>query len=211
MRRRRASTGSRCCRSTTTCSASTSSSDPWPARGKMGAVDATFVGRAAELATLADVLGRAEAGRGAVVTVVGEPGAGKTALVESALGRRVARWSRAREGGGAPPMWLWEQVLGRPVEGPSGAGPADRFRMFDSVAKQVVSDCGDGAVIVLDDLQWADEESMAFLDFFAPDVEQSGLVVLATVRRGESPRLPRGAVVVELGGLEPADVARLLG
>jgi len=94
--------------------------------GKNGAVGGPvrFVGRVDELATLGSVLARAEADpvlsgpgaesarRGAVVTVVGEPGTGKTALVEAAtIGRRTV-WARAREGG-APPMWLWEQVFGQ--------------------------------------------------------------------------------------------------
>ena len=79
-----------------------------------------FVGRADELATLGSVLARADADdrararrRGAVVTIVGEPGAGKTALAEAATAGRRTVWARAREGGGAPPMWLWEQVLGQ--------------------------------------------------------------------------------------------------
>ncbi len=184
----------------------------------MGGVGATsrFVGRADELATLAAVLARAEpaeGGRGAVVTIVGEPGAGKTALAEVATAGRPTLWARAREGGGAPPMWLWEQVLGHSIAGPGGAGGAgvDRFRLFDGVARQVVgAGRGERAVIVLDDLQWADGESLAFVDFFAPDAEQAGIVVVATVRRAEMVRLPRSAIVIELGGLAPAEVAQLL-
>lgn len=191
----------------------------------MGAA-ARFVGRADELATLGAVFARADLGdsdgarRGAVVTIVGEPGAGKTALAEAATGGRRTMWARAREGGGAPPMWLWEQVLrelGEPLAEPladarrSGDTGADRFRMFDAIARQVIGLLGDEpAVIVLDDLQWADEESLAFVDFLAPDAEQRGLVVIATVRRGELLPLPRSDVVLDLGGLAPHDVGRLL-
>ena len=64
-------------------------------------------------------------------------------------------------------------------------------------------------MIVLDDLQWADEESLAFVDFFAPDAEQHGLVVLTTARRGEF-ALPRSAVVIELDGLLADEVGCLL-
>lgn len=198
--------------------------------------DGRFVGRADELATLGSVLARAAgdegAGRrGAVVTVVGDPGAGKTALVEAALveaaladaalagaageGRRAV-WARAREGGGAPPMWLWAQVLeqlGEPlaVSSSSGGTGADRFRLFDAIARRLVElHRSAPATVVLDDLHWADEESLAFVDFLAPDAEQHGLVVLATVRRGELSPLPRSAVVVDLDGLAPDEVGRLL-
>ncbi|HEV2251511.1 MAG TPA: adenylate/guanylate cyclase domain-containing protein [Candidatus Limnocylindria bacterium] len=44
--------------------------------------DATrFVGRAEELAVLGDALGRARAGRGSVISIVGEPGVGKSRLI----------------------------------------------------------------------------------------------------------------------------------
>jgi tetratricopeptide (TPR) repeat protein len=83
--------------------------------------------------------------------------------------------------------------------------------MFDAVARRLVAlHRADPLVIVLDDLQWADEESLAFVDFLAPDAERCGLVVLATVRRGELDRLPRSADVIELGGLPPAEVGLLL-
>ena len=115
-----------------------------------------------------------------------------------------------------PPMWLWEQVLrelGEPLTSSRQAGDtgADRFRMFDAVARQLVGLCAaERAVIVLDDLQWADEESLAFVDFFAPDAEQHGLVVLTTARRGELLHLPRSAVVIELDGLLADEVGCLL-
>ena len=71
---------------------------------------ADFVGRAGELADLAALVQRAAAGRGALAIVVGEPGIGKTSLVEHALGDAIpALWAHTRDG--APPLWTWEQVL----------------------------------------------------------------------------------------------------
>lgn len=176
-----------------------------------------FVGRADELVALADVLARADGGRiGAVVTVVGEPGAGKTALVDIAVAGRSVSRGRAREGEGAPPLWLWEQVLGQlgetlPSSSGTGGTGMDRFRTFDALARRLVERHRSAPLtIVLDDLQWADRESLAFLDFLAPDAEQHGIVVLTTVRRGELRPLPHRANVIELGGLAPHDVALLI-
>ncbi len=177
---------------------------------------ARFVGRTDELATLAELLARAESSegaRGAVVAVVGEPGAGKTALVEVATRSWPTRWARGREGGGAPPLWVWSQILGEPVTDAAGTSRtgADRFQVFDALARRLVArHAVEPRVIVLDDLQWADDESLAFVDFFVPDAEQHGIVVVATVRRGELVHLPLRATVLELGGLSRDDVARLL-
>ena len=178
---------------------------------------ARFVGRAAELATLAELLARAESGegaRGAVVAVVGEPGAGKTALVEVATRSRPTRvgaWPRGRRGAAAVGV----------VAGPRRAG--DRRRRHERGREPIGSRSStrwpaglvarhavEPRVIVLDDLQWADDESLAFVDFFVPDAEQHGIVVVATVRRGELVHLPLRATVLELGGLSRDDVARLL-
>jgi len=75
-----------------------------------------FVGRQAEMdqlkAALEDVLG----GRGRLVTLVGEPGIGKTRISEELAtyaGLRGAQvlWGRCYEGGGAPPYWPWVQAI----------------------------------------------------------------------------------------------------
>ena len=75
-----------------------------------------FVGRQAEMdqlrAALEDVLG----GRGRLVTLVGEPGIGKTRTSEELTtyaGLRGAQvlWGRCYEGGGAPPYWPWVQAI----------------------------------------------------------------------------------------------------
>jgi class 3 adenylate cyclase/tetratricopeptide (TPR) repeat protein len=75
-----------------------------------------FVGRTEELARLADALERAAAGSGGLVLAVGEPGIGKTRVLEEfaarvgSLGTRVL-WGRCYEGEGARPYAPFAEAL----------------------------------------------------------------------------------------------------
>ena len=90
-----------------------------------------FFGRTCELRELTDAFDAASAGRGSFFVVTGEPGIGKTRLVESVAavvqpsGGRVA-WGSSWEGGGAPPFWPWIQVVRAllPRNGETGAQQA---------------------------------------------------------------------------------------
>jgi DNA-binding SARP family transcriptional activator len=78
---------------------------------------AELVGRAEELNVLRDCVEMAFAGRPALRIVEGEPGVGKTRLVQeiaTEAGRRGALvvWGSCLEGDGTPSMWPWEQALG---------------------------------------------------------------------------------------------------
>jgi tetratricopeptide (TPR) repeat protein len=113
---------------------------------------------------LCEVVDRAAAGNGELVLVAGEPGIGKTRLVEEAVeygrteGAAIA-WGCCWEGGGAPAFWPWIQVLRTLVQRLPDKGrehlagelgrlvpefgalpePVDmpeheRFRLFDAIA-----------------------------------------------------------------------------
>lgn len=81
-----------------------------------GAPRLPFVGRTNEKRELVGSLDESLHGRGALFIISGEPGIGKTRLAQEvafeaeARGARVA-WGTSWEGGGAPPYWLWMQVL----------------------------------------------------------------------------------------------------
>jgi class 3 adenylate cyclase len=83
---------------------------------------APLMGRARELATLLDGLGAAEQGQPRLLLVSGEPGIGKSRLLEE-FGRQAAAreatvlWGRCWEAGGAPPYWPWVQSLRAFVRG----------------------------------------------------------------------------------------------
>lgn len=73
--------------------------DPWPALGRR----APLIGRQAELRLLDTALRRTVAGHGGVIVVTGEPGIGKTRLVQEARSRLIG-WVGA--GSGRRPLWL---------------------------------------------------------------------------------------------------------
>jgi tetratricopeptide (TPR) repeat protein len=80
-----------------------------------------FVGRDRELAELVAGLDDAIGGRERLFLITGEPGIGKTWLVEHLAAHATTRgihvyWGRCWEGGGAPPFWPWGQVIGALAE-----------------------------------------------------------------------------------------------
>ena len=85
-----------------------------------------IVGRTQEFAVLRDALESASAGDVSHVIVEGEPGIGKTRLLEEAAaaaeqhGMHVI-WGHCREGGGTPSMWPWVQAIGRLIDCLDGA------------------------------------------------------------------------------------------
>jgi len=75
-----------------------------------------FVGRQREMGELKACLEDALSGRGRLVTLVGEPGIGKTrTALELAtyaqLRQAQVLWGRCYEGEGAPPYWPWVQAI----------------------------------------------------------------------------------------------------
>ncbi len=75
-----------------------------------------FVGREAELDQLLSLLDEAQAGRGRIALLVGEPGIGKSRLADEVMNTARARGAvvligRCWEAGGAPAYWPWVQSL----------------------------------------------------------------------------------------------------
>ncbi|MCK8614176.1 BTAD domain-containing putative transcriptional regulator [Gordonia sp. C13] len=103
----------------------------------------TLVGRTDELAALHRAVLASMTGHGGVVVVEGEPGAGKTALIDEA-GRRAAGaadlrvlWGRCVDDPAAPSMWPWVQILGTVLP---QLDPADRERLLDSSLGRMVTE-----------------------------------------------------------------------
>ena len=185
---------------------------------------ALVVGREAELAALADLLGRMVCGHGAVVALVGEPGIGKSHTAQT-LARRAtgvrALWGRCNEEPGAPPYWPWLQIMRVWLEGHDddelratlGAAAApiaeilpeirhrfrdlapllptpdpqqQRFRLFDAMAGfWKAAAATEPLLLIIDNLHWADASSLRMLEFIAPELADSHILLLATYRDTE--------------------------
>lgn len=136
--------------------------------------------------------------------VGGPAGIGKTCLVDrlaeqaGELGAPVLR-GRAVPEEGAPALWPWWQAL-QPypdvvalLDVDAGAGPSPmgaRLRGFELLLQSLITRVP-GAVVVLEDLHWADESSLRLLRLSAG---RAGLLVAATYRDDEQNDVLRAAV-----------------
>lgn len=165
-------------------------------------------GREPERRAIDEALSRALTRTGQLVLVEGEPGVGKTRLAEYAAdtaaqaGARVV-WSRATAGPGTPALWMWEQVVrdlgagsgrseepGDPLAEDGLAPEQARFRGYERIAAGVLAAAeGRPLVVVLDDLQWADEGSLQTLLLLSQNLRGRRCLIVATSR----PRPPRAA------------------
>jgi DNA-binding CsgD family transcriptional regulator/tetratricopeptide (TPR) repeat protein len=169
------------------------------------------------LAVLLDALAAVQRGAGGVCLIGAEAGGGKTALVERFL-RRAPNGIRVRRGwcdGLATPRPLgpFVDMLGdalRAAIGP-GSGRTDAFGVLGELLGSAAP-----AVLVIEDLHWADEATVDALRFLARRASLARALVVATYRDdGLDPRTPAGMLVGELATvhgvrrihLEPLSIA----
>jgi DNA-binding CsgD family transcriptional regulator len=196
-----------------------------------------LIGRAGELAVLADLLAAVTGGAGGVVLVEGEQGIGKTTLLRAALGEVEAAgcrlgWAAADELVQRVPLRLMAECV-RGKDWPSASASGDRagpglvapvgdpvLAGMEALLARVDRLCGvSPVVLVAEDLQWADEASLVAWQRLARAVGQLPLLLAGSWRPGpgsaELARLRRGAAqagrVVELEPLEKAEVGELAG
>lgn len=187
-----------------------------------------FVGREAPLAALVSAVQAAELGEQVVGLVAGEPGIGKTRLVREMANRVSSRvlWAACWEGDGAPPYWVWRQLL-RPLGSESALGGAgagageDRFPLFDAVTEVFAAASQEKPlVLAIEDLHWADEASVRLLEFLGHDRRPRRVAVIGTYRDTDlDPGHPfarsvgglvRNGLHLVLGGLGKHDVGALV-
>ena len=181
-----------------------------------------FVGRETQLAALLSAVQAAELGERVVGLVAGEPGIGKTRLVQEMAARVSSEvlWAGCWEGDGAPPYWVWLQLL-RALGAERALAGESRFALFDAVTEAFAAASQDRPlVLVIEDLHWADEASARLLEFLAQDRRPRRLAIVGTYRDTDlDPGHPfarslgtlvRDSLHLVLGGLARRDVSALV-
>ncbi|MGC4112533.1 MAG: AAA family ATPase [Nocardioides sp.] len=146
----------------------------------------TLLERESQLGSLLQYADEARAGAGRLVLVSGEAGVGKTSLVEE-LQRRLpdATWAWGACDGLFTPRALAplhdiaREIGGRLLEMVRGA--ATRDEIFDAVL-QCASAVEGLAVLVIEDVQWADDATLDLLRFLGRRVAKLPVLLLATFR-----------------------------
>jgi tetratricopeptide (TPR) repeat protein len=109
-----------------------------------------FVGRQREMGELKAALEDSLSGRGRLLTLVGEPGIGKTRTAQelatyAGLRQCQVLWGRCYEGAGAPPYWPWVQAIRsyvrdrdpQQLRSEMGAGAADIAEVVSDVRERL--------------------------------------------------------------------------
>jgi tetratricopeptide (TPR) repeat protein/transcriptional regulator with XRE-family HTH domain len=198
-----------------------------------------LIGRDGEIAMLAGLMTEVTAGRGGSVLVEGEPGIGKSALVRAALAEAADAgcqvfWGAGDELGQALP--LLPLLEGLRVREPSahprrntivqllhGEVPVDRgldvpATLAEQLLALVAEQCAQlPTILIIDDLQWADQASIALWGRLARSVRQMPLLLVGMMRpvpqRDDLRALRRAAgdaVRLQLTALTAAAVAELV-
>lgn len=205
-----------------------------------------LVSRTEERARLRAALDGVAAGRGGLWVLRGDPGIGKSRLATAVLAEATERGlavlsGRAVPSGTPTPLrplgeallaWLrrndvpddrslapYLPTMARlaPQLGPTVPdSPSSVMLLGEGLLRLAQAVPEPGAVVVLEDLHWADPETLAVLEYVADNARDVPLVVVATVRLHEAPAVQelvtalewrRSAEVVDLQPMPDHDVA----
>ena len=197
-----------------------------------------LIGRDAEAETLVRLVTEVTAGRGGAVLIEGEPGIGKSSLVRTATAEAgpgcQVFWGAGDELGEALPLLpLLEALRVRePSANPRrsmilrllrGEVAADRgadvtAALAEQLLALVAEECAARpTVLVVDDLQWADQASVTLWGRLAKSVPQAPLLLIGMMRpvpRRDDllalRRVANGALRLQLAGLDGVAVAELV-
>jgi len=189
-------------------------------------------GRDLERSGIGDLLEGARASRSAVLVILGDPGVGKSALLDDA--RERAEGMRVLSGSGIEseahlPFAALHQVL-RPVLdlveqlpppqagalrgalGLTAGGGNDRFLISLAVLSLLAEAAEQEPLLCLvDDAHWLDDASADALVFAARRLEAEGIVMLFSAREGETRRFEApGLPELHIGGLDPESAGMLI-
>src|SRR6266540_2763507 len=191
-------------------------------------------GRAAERSVIDGLLASARAGCSGVLVIRGEPGIGKTALLDYAACRAGVEGVRVLRGAGVEsetelPFAGLHLLLGSALErcsalpppqrdaldaafGLRHAGPDDGLLVGLAVLSLLAGLAGDGRLVCLvDDAHWLDRPSAQALVFAARRLHREGIAVVVAAGDHHRPFPAPGLPELRLGGLDAAAAAALLG
>jgi DNA-binding CsgD family transcriptional regulator len=192
-----------------------------------------IVGRGPELAAVAAVLDSARGGRSAALCLEGEPGIGKTTLLDAAEGT-APDFLRVRTTGVTTDLELGHaalldvllplrehlgavpapqrDALSSALGWSGGAAPGDRYLVAAGTLALLAAAAEERPVlVVVDDVQWVDRESRVALAFAARRLAHDRVAVLLARRTGPDTDDLAGLPRLRLGGLAAVDAAVLLG
>jgi tetratricopeptide (TPR) repeat protein len=162
-----------------------------------------FVGRAVQLARVAEVISRVKAGQPWLVAIEGDPGVGKTALARRCLAQTAGLRVLSASGDQAEAdldYGIIDQLLrtadgvSEPVVPPEGTGSSFVVgaRLLEVVGEQMAASPAGPMAIFIDDLQWADRKSVEALTFMLRRLSVDPVLVIVTYR-GSRDRLGQAA------------------
>ncbi len=198
-----------------------------------------IVGRGPVLATCTSALVAARSGSGGLVLLAGEPGIGKTTVLQAVAAQArsdgfVVAWAACVEDDAVPAFWPVVSLLagiGHPETSAAaeelrgdaqGSLGEHRFVLFERVASALrVAAATRPLALVVDDLQWADPSSVRLLAFVVKQIRTAPVLVVGSYRDTEvGTDHPLWNLLAEpgssgetltLAGLGTDDVAALLG
>ena len=177
-----------------------------------------LIGREAEVAAVRQAVLSAHSGSGGLVVVTGEAGVGKSRLLAEAIelarevGMPVLTGRAVPDGGAFRPvaealyghlrgsatpdsaeLRPFRPVLARLLPGGGDAEPTpgvDPLVVLGEAVLRLLCQLGgeDGCVLVLEDLHWADRDTLGVLDYLAAAVTGSRVLVAVSSRAEASPR-----------------------
>jgi DNA-binding CsgD family transcriptional regulator len=190
-----------------------------------------LVGRASESARIDSLLDEVRGGAGCALVLVGEPGIGKSALLEYAA-RQAADMKRLSVLGVAaeaalpyaglselvrPVLWGLEALPARQSRairlalGAGGDGTTDALAVYAGVLALLAEVASrEPLIIIVDDAHWLDTETVNALAFVARRIEDESIGVLVGARSSEPFEMP-GVPELRLGGVDLAAAVALAG
>ncbi len=175
----------------------------------------SFVGRETEVGALVAAIDTARRGQGQVVLIEGEPGIGKSRLIDAAIDHAIAAGFTARLGacsdlGARRPFAALADALAArddatdahsrtiaalldryiPADGESAAVPASpglQYRLTEAFGALVEKAAARGPVLLaLDDLQWADPSTLSALRSIARRLKPLPVALIGAFRSGHT-------------------------